>query len=185
MGTSKGVVKARDVYRRTLSERFDVETLKTIVGVSWLMTPTQETDAGEIPEFRVVPASERSPGDRTDQIGNQLPRRVKMAKDVMDKYGRTPQCLGCINLRIGKYHRPHLESCRRRIEDLMNQDTTLRHRIQAAAARQDAWTVREQTPGTPETIAGITGLMEGRDLVVHTPPLGEVSDVSMGGAGTD
>ena len=38
----------------------------------------------------------------------------------------------------------------------------------------------EQTQGTPERIAGITGPLEGCDVVVHTLPLNEMPDVFMG-----
>jgi len=96
IGTPKGVVRARDVYRRTRSERFNVETLKSIVGVPWQMTPNREIDHEEIPEFRVASSDERSIGEHADQVGSQLPRRVKMTKDIMDKYGMTPQCPGCV-----------------------------------------------------------------------------------------
>ena len=44
IGTSRGAVKARDVSRRTLGERYSVETLKTVVGVPWQMTPNKNID---------------------------------------------------------------------------------------------------------------------------------------------
>ena len=107
IGTSRGVVKARDVYRRTQSERYNVETLKTVVGVPWQMTPNKDIDYEEIPEFRVVPGDERE--EHGHQVGSQMPRRIKMTKEIMDKYSMTPQCPGCINLRLGRNDRPHLE----------------------------------------------------------------------------
>ena len=74
IGTSRGVVKARDVYRRTLSERYSVETLKTVVGVPRQMTQNRDIDHEEIHEFRVVPGDEggaRTSGRQSNATSNQ------------------------------------------------------------------------------------------------------------------
>ena len=144
------------------------------------MTPNKDIDHEEIPEFRVVPGDERE--EHGHQVGSQMPRRIKMTKEIMNKYSMTPQCPGCINLRLGRYHRPHLESCRKRIEDFLRQDVELKYRVEAATARQDAWASREETQGTregtQETLGEILDPMEGRDVAVHAPPL---MDAEMGG----
>lgn len=80
VGTPDGVVKARDVYRRTAEERFNIEEFKTIVGAPWRCTPPREIGAEDIPEFEVVPPELRSKGEHADRVGEQIPRRVKITK---------------------------------------------------------------------------------------------------------
>ena len=62
------------MYRRTLSERYSVETLKTVVGAPWQMTPNNDIDYEEILEFRVVPGDEggaRTSGRQSNATSNQ------------------------------------------------------------------------------------------------------------------
>ena len=192
IGTPDGIVKARDVYRRTASERYDVEMLKTISGTPWKMTTVRDVEAEEIPEFRVLPAGSRRPEEHADNIGEAMPRRVKLTREVMERFSYTPRCPGCINLRLGKYHRAHNEECRSRVEELLRQDAQLRWRVEAASARQDAWTERERAvrageipegngtlgpPGSgtlgPTDGNGTPEPMEGEHIEVNTPPLPE------------
>ena len=164
-----------------MSERFSTETLKTIVGSPWGLTPYREIDAREIPEFRALSPDDRHVGEHADQVGSAMPRRVKLTKDIMEQYGLTPQCQGCINQRLGRYHRPRTESCRAQIKDLLRQDALLKHKIQAAAARQDAWMIREQTQESSEETAEIAVPTEGGDMMVVTPQMRAVHVPGEGG----
>ena len=148
--------------------------LKSIIGVPWQMTPIPDTGMEEIPEFRVISPEGRSGEEHVDQVGSQMPRAAKLTKDIMEQYGYTPQCAGCINLRLGKYHRAHTSSCRSRVEDQLKRDAQLRWRVEAASARQTAWREREQERENP---------MEGAEQVVATPPLGPADNPAQGGAG--
>ena len=120
------------MHRRTLSERYSVEILKTVVGVPWQMTPNNDIDYEGTPGFRAVPGDERE--EHGHQVGSQMPCRTKMTKEIMDKYSMTPQCPRCINLVLGRYHRPHLESCRKRIEDFLH-ETGRRVEVQSGGRR--------------------------------------------------
>ena len=90
IGTPRGIVKARDVYRRPKDERFNIDMLKSIIGVPWQMTPIPDTEMEEIPEFRVISPEGRSREEHVDQVGSQMPRAAKLTKDIMEQYGYTP-----------------------------------------------------------------------------------------------
>ena len=172
VGTPEGIFKARDIYRKAIDLRFDVEVLKKINATPWNKHPERDVD---VPEFEVKEPGERMNTAEVDQIGDPLPRRVELTKEIMEKLGYSTQCPGCVNLRLGKYHRPHLESCRRRIGDQIKADAVLKHRIEAAAARQDAWEDREiqRIFGDPIDPAETQPAQEAGpadNVVVTTPP---------------
>ena len=100
----------------------------------------------------------------------------------MEKYGCTPQCPGCVNLRLGKYHRAHTEECRARIEKALNEDAEYSHRLTAAHARQDAWRQQElqkrlgEMP--PRDDEQVSGTESAQDLIPVTPPLTPEEDIN-------
>ena len=144
IGTPDGVVKARDIYRRTAEERFNLDEFKSIVGTPWKCTPTRNVEIDEIPEFEVIPVEMRRSGEHADGVGEAIPRRVKLTKEIMERFDFTPQCPGCINMRLNRPHRAHTEQCRERVEEKVREDVALRWRVEAAHARQAAWTERER-----------------------------------------
>ena len=89
IGTPDGIAKARDVHRRIASERYDVEMLKTISGTPWKTTTARDVEAEEIPEFRVLPAGSRRPEEHADNVGDMMPRRVKLTREVMERFSYT------------------------------------------------------------------------------------------------
>ena len=186
VGTADGIYKARDIYRKPADERFNVDTLKTLRGTPWDKSPGVADD-DELPEFVVRPREHGANPEEADEIGEQVPRRLKMTKEIVEKHGYTPQCPGCINLRLGRYHRAHLETCRRRIEDALREDAVLRHRVDAASARHDAWVERELKRARgedlddpelkrargedPEATRHAGDVQMAGDAIVTTPPL--------------
>ena len=52
IGAPRGIMKARDVYRRPKDERFNIDMLQSIIGVPWQMTPISDTEVEEVPEVR-------------------------------------------------------------------------------------------------------------------------------------
>ena len=58
------------------------------------------------------------------------PRRVYITRVVLNQYGITDGCVGCVNSTIGGKGIHHSEECRRRIEKEMKNDPEQRERIQ-------------------------------------------------------
>ena len=143
IGTKDGIIKARDVYRKSMDERYNQNLLKLIRGTPWKTTPQNEVEGEEVPEFRVVNPGEPQQGQHAEQDGEAMPRRVKITREVLERFGYTSGCPGCNNTRLGRYHRAHSEQCRERLEEAIREDETTKHRIEAAHARQDAWMQRE------------------------------------------
>ena len=140
--------------------------------------PTRDVEIDEIPEFEVIPVEMRRSGEHADGVGEAIPRRVKLTKEIMERFDFTPQCPGCINMRLNRPHRAHTEQCRERVEEKVREDAALRWRVEAAHARQAAWTERERIRlGMPSAEPAIAEEeMEGRDMEVHTPPMSPGGD---------
>ena len=51
-----------------------------------------------------------------------MPRRVYIARAVVNQYGLTDGCVGCANSTVGGTGILHSEECRRRIEKEMKKD---------------------------------------------------------------
>ena len=99
VGTADGIYKARDIYRKPADERFSVDMLKTVRGTPWNKSPGVADDE-ELPGFVVRPREDGANPEEADEIGEQVPRILKMIKEIVEKYGYTPQCPGCTNLRL-------------------------------------------------------------------------------------
>ena len=90
LGTHTGVYRARDVYRRSLQERWDRAYFDGVIGTPWDMVPQAAAEALEIP--RAGPIDQGHPdADDLDVV----PRRAKITKGMLEKYGYTPSCAGC------------------------------------------------------------------------------------------
>ena len=186
VGTADGIDEARHIYGKPADQRFSMDTLKTMRGTPWNRSPGVADDE-ELPEFVVRPREDGANPEEAREIGEQVPIILKMIKEIVGKHGYTPQCPGCINLRLGRHPRAHLESCRRHIEDALREDAVLRNRVDAASARHDAWVERElkrairEDPDDPELkwargedpeAARHTGDVQmARDVIVTTPLL--------------
>ena len=78
VGTPESIFKARDMYKKAIDLRFDVELLKKINATPWNKHPERDVD---------IPEEVKEPGERmntaeVDQIGDPLPRRVELTKEI-------------------------------------------------------------------------------------------------------
>ena len=122
--TTDGVVKAKNVKRLAVHERWDLkDLLDKLEGVPWKPAPKKEKGDDDDDDIEVKAAIiETSEPDiiMTDlwsKVEAQaLPRRVYIRKADLEKYGTTEDCEGCQAFRTGGKAKAHTEVCRMRIE---------------------------------------------------------------------
>ena len=118
IGTSKGVIKVRDVKRKaTVEERWNKEKMKEVQGVPWEPVPGRE--GIDIKAQVELPRAEGQP-DRIIEPAQKriIRRRAAITKEDVRRYGMTPGCRGCEAANVGK-RRDHNGTCRKRMEGLM------------------------------------------------------------------
>ncbi len=75
--------------------------------------------------------------DPVPREAHQDVRDFRITKQLLDKYGFTDDCAGCVHKALGhEDHRPHSQQCRKRIADLMMQDERDRDQVDAARRRK-------------------------------------------------
>jgi len=147
IGTADGVARARDVYRRAENERWDRAVLDQVIGVPWNLEPNKEENEEDGTERPRAIAGER-PGPRQgDEDGVEVvPRRMKITREDLEKYGYTQGCKGCIHSRLRRPARVHTDECRRRIEEKIKAEeegNLRRARQEAAEHRQTEYIAKE------------------------------------------
>jgi len=116
IGTEEGTVKCKDFRREEIgSRRWDKDMLGKVQGVPWQTVPGREGDDIKVRIIMKEDKEEITEG----VIGRKeetMPRRVKIYKEDLKKYGYTIGCDGCKAASRGKVHQGHSEECRKRIE---------------------------------------------------------------------
>ena len=111
------IVKSRALQSRPLEERWDADALKTVVSTPWNLREVkgaQPAEVGPRVEPHAAPAPDEPP----------RPRRLKLTKQILEKYGYTENCEQCIHTRAfgeTKGGVPHTEACRQRINEAMKE----------------------------------------------------------------
>ena len=109
------MIRCRTVRQLSAEERWDKEFVLSIKGTPW--SPDGER-AGDV-NIRVdLP---EAPGDRgahpPDIDPPIIPRRMRLTREMFERFGLTAQCLGCRAIRTGVgYPANHSERYRERIE---------------------------------------------------------------------
>ena len=57
----------------------------------------------------------------------------------MEKYGYTPHCSGCYAVKNKRWHKPHNETCRKRIIDEVTNDDGEKRRVGLYKERKERW----------------------------------------------
>ena len=78
------------------------------------------------------------------KVTEQNPKLMdfKVTKSLLDKFGYTDDCPGCLARFIGTEHRLHTAECRRRIEAEIQKDDTEKERIKQRARGAEAVSAR-------------------------------------------
>ena len=117
IGTADGVVKAKDFRRKViLKDRWDKEMFSRFKGVPWEPVPGR---SGEI-ELKCkvsLPMLEEAITKSVQVRDEHMPRRFRIKKSDLERYGYTIGCPGCRAANRGLVAVGHTEECRRRIED--------------------------------------------------------------------
>ncbi len=97
--------------------------------------------------------------------GNHEPRDFRITAQILEKYGYTDGCNGCVHKACGhEDHRPHNPQCRRRLSEAMMNDERHKEQVDAARRRKGAQ-VRDKADGdVRERDEG-----EGNDAMIDEP----------------
>ena len=178
IGTPSGVIRCRTVRQLSAQERWDREFVLSIKGNAWSSDGERARDVNicvDLPEA----GSDRGvhPPDIDPRI---ITRRMRLSKEMFERFGFTAPCLGCRTIRTGiGYHANHTERCRERIEQELEKEpegaskvARDRERIKRARHEERARDLRIEEPDQRpdrEVIEG-TGASSSRDGAGNEPP---------------
>ena len=137
VGTIEGVLKARDFRRKPESGgRWDRAKFDKFVGVPWELYPgikgsTEMKSKVRLPQ---EPSEVTRPVRGKDEY---VPRRFRIQKGDLEKFGYTAGCLGCRAANRGLPATGHSEECRRGIQEGLEQAGDAR--IERETARANAY----------------------------------------------
>ena len=137
IGTREGITTSRSVQRKPDPEKWNRFFLDEFKGLPWDLRQEQHREgepryprADALAEVHPEPAP--APEFRPPTSG---PRRCKITRGILHKFGYTKNCAGCDAARCGLEPRGHSESCRERITQEMAADEEFRSRVHQAEAR--------------------------------------------------
>ena len=120
IGTPSGVIICRTVRQLSAQERWDTEFVLSIKEPRGLQTSER---AGDV-NIRVdLPEAGGDRGAHPPDVDPPIPRRVRLTREMFERFGLTAQCLGCRAIRTGiGYHANYTERCRERIEQELEKE---------------------------------------------------------------
>ena len=121
-------IRARTVHRVVEQERWNVNMIRDVKATPRQPNPNiEEKDridaklATEEPAARPDGGAELGEPEQAD--GHAAPRELRITDRLLDKFGYTPGCPGCIHKQLGlEGHRGHSTACRQRVYDEMRKD---------------------------------------------------------------
>ena len=161
LASAEGLIAARSITRRPLSERWQPEALAQIQATPWSLKDKPETRA----RF-TEPAS--AGGDTTETAQPSAPRRLRINQSDLNEHGYTDGCQQCGHIqRNGKARMggQHSNRCRERIEKAIGESEAGKSRLEAHEERVTrAMAERvEHTMKTIEARAGQAPATPGRE----------------------
>ena len=117
IGTSDGVVKARDFRRKVvLKDRWDKEVFDKMCVVPWKPVPGESNDI-ELKCKIQLPMLEEEITKSIQAREEYMPRRFRIRKEDVERYGSTIGCPGCRAVTRGLVAVGHTEACRKRMSE--------------------------------------------------------------------
>ena len=140
-------VRVRTIKRKPLELRWDAEKILNMKATPRRPDPSDpkkdEVQNGEDLDKLVMEDIVIDEGEAQGSKPPEIPirandvRELRMTKKILDKYGRTPECPGCMASQTpGAGPRLHTDACRGRIYQEMGHDEQDRHMIERALMRQ-------------------------------------------------
>ena len=128
VGTVDGTFRAYAIKRMSEDERWDAELIRNMQGIP------QQPDPGK--KGIIIPINVRFETNTAEgeahpvkEVTEPMARRRGITQTELEKYGFTPGCPGCVAKQRGDIAKKrHSEACRKRIEDMMRQDSEDRKR---------------------------------------------------------
>ena len=141
IGTKEGVVRAYDVKRRPEEERWNAEMIKNMKGTPQQPDPSKPGASIPIQVTFDKDDAEEEAKAQAPKRENEF-RRMRLNKEILEKYGYTEGCEGCRCQRAGIRDekgrgRPHSEICRKRLMEAMEKDEDGRKAIEWEKNRLD------------------------------------------------
>ena len=120
MGCAEGAKKGQSWAKKPDDLQWDRELLGSMRGVPW--EPIPGRGMIQIKSKTVIPGEVEGEGITEEPLLKEMiPRRVKITKYDLSKYGFTAGCPGCIAANRGLVVN-HSEKCRKRIEQLIEEN---------------------------------------------------------------
>ena len=139
IGTSEGVMRTRDVHRKAEEDRWDGAALQQVIGAPWDLKPAEEVKQGDDGGPLEAPAPPPA-----DPRHVPVPRRIRITKEMLERFGYTPNCIGCDYMRDERGYRMHTEACRKRLGECFQSDEILQERAARAEDRMNQWRADRQ-----------------------------------------
>jgi hypothetical protein len=93
IGDSRGVWKTRSGRRRPVEERWTATSATMVVGVPWRVNDNDPKVDGE--KMEGIKMNDEQIHLEREVVGEPVPRRFRINKEDVEKYGYTMKCLGC------------------------------------------------------------------------------------------
>ena len=120
IATEHGVVEARAVQRRPLTERWSMEELAAVRATPWCFKPGPAGENEQAVIFQQLPAAPVGP--QAQAPPEYQPRRVFIRPEDLERWGFSANCKRCLAMREGRSATgPHHAGCRDRIEKAMRE----------------------------------------------------------------
>ena len=129
------VIRVRTVHRLPAEKQWDAKVVLDI------RAPPRSPGPREDPELRLAGEREEKPeavliARPGHQDAHGAPRELRIDARLLEKYGFTDECSGCVHHQLGLgTRRAHSSVCRKRIYDLMAEDPEELERMIAADQR--------------------------------------------------
>ena len=116
VGTPFGVVKAKD-FRRIgqPDQRWNLEEFNSFNGVPWEPVPGQPGQIELKSKVNLPADSEEITRGAVGEEQEYAPRRLRITRQDVEKFGYTVSCPGCRAVNRGLPAQSHSEDCRKRI----------------------------------------------------------------------
>ena len=150
VGTPSGVIRCRTVRQLSAQERWDKEFVLSIKGTPW--SPDGER-AGDVNIRADLPEAGGDRGAHPPGIDPPIiPRRMRLTREMFERFRLTAQCLGCRAIRTGiAYPANHTERCRERIEQELEKEPEGASKVARDRERESSVPDMRREPETSES----------------------------------
>jgi len=158
IGIDTGVTKAGTIRRTGSQRRWDAFKVGRVCGSPWKMTvaPAESEKAASASKVRFMTEKEKDEGVEVKEEDVFKPGRVRLLKEDYIEHGFTQGCPGCKAIINQERARTHSESCRIRLEKLLEASEDGKNRKRKADDKSNEWIAQkmqrrdEEEPTQPQ-----------------------------------